>query len=427
MKNRVSPALAEFFDQEVSPDEIWRINTLSIDLGEVHENISDRELAERIVRQVSLSLEKYRASANGHLEKIPVEVAELDALVFYLINGHLPEGALVFDVTEAFKKHTASKFVGFLALLYKQAGDDVEKADIVSRRLAWQFPEKDLYGFLEKYVQENQNDTLDWIPVFYKNLASLQRGVGERLKEHFWIAFFQTVLTENSIKSKEFGALFYRNFLLETGPVKMPKNILDTVPVSIVKHVFLTSIKRKKEKPEKIAASSSLSEGIFCANAGVILLHPFLPTFFQTIGLIGNDGKSFKNEEKRGAAIYWLHYLATRNQHAAEPDLALMKFLCGHPIAIPVRQPAAFKKEHQTEAEALLASVINHWVALKNTSPDGLREGFLQRQGRLTSRQNGILLEMESKTQDILLGQLPWGLSVVQLPWLDAPFWVQWG
>ena len=82
--------------------------------------------------------------------------------------------------------------------------------------------------------------------------------------------------------------------------------------------------------------------------------------------------------------------------------------------------------EQKAEAQDLLASVIEHWSALKNTSPSGLREAFLQRDGRLADRPDGWKLTVEQRPVDVLLSSLPWGLSIVRLPWMAAPLWVDW-
>ena len=63
--------------------------------------------------------------------------------------------------------------------------------------------------------------------------------------------------------------------------------------------------------------------------------------------------------------------------------------------------------------------MIAHWRVLGRTSLDGLREGFIARSGKLAVRQDGWLVAVEKKAQDILLGKLPWGISVIQLPWLQ--------
>jgi hypothetical protein len=66
-------------------------------------------------------------------------------------------------------------------------------------------------------------------------------------------------------------------------------------------------------------------------------------------------------------------------------------------------------------------------VVLRNTSPDGLRGTFLIRSGKLCLRDGGDWsLQVESNSFDILLDQLPWGISMIKLPWMEKMLWVEW-
>jgi hypothetical protein len=75
---------------------------------------------------------------------------------------------------------------------------------------------------------------------------------------------------------------------------------------------------------------------------------------------------------------------------------------------------------------ALLAAVIGHWSALGDTSPDALRGTFLARPGKLSRRGDEDLLQLEPQAFDVLLGQLPWGIGTVFLPWMKRFLWVEW-
>ena len=76
--------------------------------------------------------------------------------------------------------------------------------------------------------------------------------------------------------------------------------------------------------------------------------------------------------------------------------------------------------------EALLAAVIGHWSALKNTSVPGLRTAFVERPGLLRAIEGGWRLNVERQPHDILLERLPWSISLVRLPWMDRPLFVEW-
>lgn len=165
--------------------------------------------------------------------------------------------------------------------------------------------------------------------------------------------------------------------------------------------------------------------GLFVNQAGLVILHPFLQPYFAEVRLL--EGEAFRNPDAQQTAIYLLHYLATRQIDAPEYELVLPKLLCGWPLNDPVTRGQTLPKAALTEAEHLLQTVINYWEALKSTSPDGLREGFLQRQGKLTQLYEGDWrLQVEQQVIDVLLSRLPWGFNVVKLPWMESMIMVEW-
>jgi len=162
----------------------------------------------------------------------------------------------------------------------------------------------------------------------------------------------------------------------------------------------------------------------YVENAGIILLHPFLAHYFRGGELL--QDKHFKDAEAQELAVHLLYYLATKEEHPAEPKLLLPKFLCGLPFPHPIDRYLELPEALKQEAENVLQAALNHWGALPNTSPDGLREGFLQRDGKLEKRGDDWFLLVESKTLDILLNKLPWNISLVKLPWLKDLLRVEW-
>ena len=84
--------------------------------------------------------------------------------------------------------------------------------------------------------------------------------------------------------------------------------------------------------------------------------------------------------------------------------------------------PEGFKQE----SEALLQSVIAHWGVIKNTSLEGLRESFLQREGKLSFNNNEWYLQVEQKAFDMLLRELPWTIQMIRLPWMKHLLKTDW-
>ncbi|MFZ3087211.1 MAG: contractile injection system tape measure protein, partial [Methylotenera sp.] len=165
-----------------------------------------------------------------------------------------------------------------------------------------------------------------------------------------------------------------------------------------------------------------VKEGIYINFSGLVLLHPFLPQFFEVLGIAVND-----EIVQPSRAVSLLHYLATGQRNAAEYELVLPKILCNVPLSTPVELEIEFTEAEMVQALKLLEAVIGHWEVLNSTSVDGLRGTYLIRSGKLTLREDADwLLQVESKSYDILLGSLPWGFSMIQLPWMPKMLWVEW-
>jgi hypothetical protein len=165
-------------------------------------------------------------------------------------------------------------------------------------------------------------------------------------------------------------------------------------------------------------------EKLMVKGAGIILLAPFLKSFFTKLKLI--RANEWVNSEAQIKAVYLLKYLGNGPQHYQEYRLVLEKLLCGVPINQPIEAAPAFSQTETDEAEDLLHSVLEHWQRLKNTSVNGLRESFFKRDGILTPNENNWQLQVERKTMDVLLDSLPWGFSTISLPWNEYIIFTEW-
>ncbi len=159
-------------------------------------------------------------------------------------------------------------------------------------------------------------------------------------------------------------------------------------------------------------------------HAGLILLHPFLESLFSEFGLLA-DGK-LKDQACRTRAVHLLAYLATGQENLPEFALQFEKYLCGMKPDEPLPRFVQLPLEMKEEADTLLKAAIRHWKILKNTSSEGLREGFLERKGKLVTAGLQHRLIVEQRPHDLLLAYLPWGISMVRLRWLDQVLTVDW-
>ncbi len=176
-----------------------------------------------------------------------------------------------------------------------------------------------------------------------------------------------------------------------------------------------------------------LAAGLYIANAGLVLLNPFLPRLFDRLGLLSpaSDGgfPAIRGLEDRSKAVHLLQWLVDERLDAPEPDLALNKVLAGIELADPILPSQPASEDELAIATELLQAVIQHWPPLANTSLAGLRETFLQREGRLqppTLDKNQWSLLVQRRTVDVLMERLPWPVTLVRHRWMAAPLHVNW-
>lgn len=185
---------------------------------------------------------------------------------------------------------------------------------------------------------------------------------------------------------------------------------------------------RPPQPPDRIARKQTPvdSFGITVSHAGLVLLVPFVPTFFEATGVIP-PGATVLPVPRWPRAAALLSLLATGATDGEEFELGFIKVLLGLRPESPLPvAPGLTAPGDRAEVEALLDAVIGHWRALKRTSIDGLRASFLTRSGLLREEDNGWHLRMETRGYDLLLDQLPWGISTTTLPWLTKPILTDW-
>ena len=167
-----------------------------------------------------------------------------------------------------------------------------------------------------------------------------------------------------------------------------------------------------------------IDEDIYVQDAGLVLLHPFFQTLFESQELL--DKGVFKGEDAKEKGVQLLAYLSRGEDSLPEAELTLHKLLCGVPFEEPIEQVWTLSESAKTDCEDLLKAVITYWNALGSASPDGLRQGYIQREGKIVRTDKGWKLTVEKKTQDILMGKLPWGIGAIALPWREELLMVDW-
>lgn len=177
--------------------------------------------------------------------------------------------------------------------------------------------------------------------------------------------------------------------------------------------------------PVKIHPANN-SESYYIGNAGAVILHPFIKFFFEKLGLTQN--KEFLSEEARQRAVHLLQYLITGQSETSEEQLFFNKLLCGIVTNEPIVRGINITQVEKDECQKLLEHVIGQWSVLKKTSPETLRLTFLQRDGviRKDMHNSGWKLTVKRTAMDVLLDKLPWGISIIKMPWNPYLIHVEW-
>ena len=254
-----------------------------------------------------------------------------------------------------------------------------------------------------------------------------------------------TVLNHNNrlIKAIKSDSIitFYKDKKSTKSSIKNSDTISKNSPLNSTKLIHESVTKTIKNKDKKVqnndikkSIDTSKNEElvnnienteILIEKAGLILLHPFLPQFFTKLGFYKKVKKQIEHD-KIHEATQLLHYLATKNETPYEYELSFEKFLCGVPLNTPINRLQKISVAQKNECNNLLESVISHWKALKTKNIDALRSGFLMREGKLTRTIDSNKIYVQRQAHDILLERIPWGISVINLPWINNITFVEW-
>lgn len=163
----------------------------------------------------------------------------------------------------------------------------------------------------------------------------------------------------------------------------------------------------------------------YISNAGLVLTYPFIVPLLQRNGLLDDTNRLLPADKGKAAVL--LQHLINESPVTDEGELLLNKILVGlQPISFVDPSVFEYSTLVQHQCEDVLHAVIEHWTTLRNTSVAGLRNTFLVRDGKLTTRTTGWLLQVDSHGVDVLLSSLPWPLGIIKLPWMENILHVEW-
>jgi hypothetical protein len=458
----LQPALAAIFDHAADPGEYVVIERLDVDLGEIRLDRLEAEFAEAIRRVLASQIDAQipatdfiKGVPSGNAVRKTEPQAVMEALTYFLETGTLPwwfklsSGAtLEQTMLRICRQSSLSNSVS--AHLKSALAEALTTAN-GRKRWFGQFSDE-FHAALLTWLEFGTAETISLIK---QDLAGsgIPPEMTDVIGRHLWIAALDFLPGRAGLDAGRLVAVSIDSLPAEqrhhpdllawlarrwpgNGEVRTTLETAAEPPANAT--VVNANPPPKPEAPANFSPTSKfgknprlarnrtehidLANGLYVDCAGLILLHPFLPSLFETLG-VADDGRILQPER----ALCLLHFLATGQESAPEYALALPKLLCNIPLETPVAALTGLTGPDKDEAMALLEAVIGHWQALRNTSPDGLRGTFLVRPGKLSLRGDGdYLLRIETQTFDILLDDLPWGISIVKFPWMEKLLWVEW-
>lgn len=443
----LAPTLDRAFAGVAAPDEIWAIDRLAVDLPAIAADRLEQDFAKLLEEAVARALRDCvtvpgtgrpspeKSSARGtpsFNESVPDEDggapaviqrrtssgALLEAFSYFLERGalpwwyRLPEGRAFEQVLLAAWLGGVPP-VGYRNIVMAAAAMPAPTVSLI--RLVRQFSPR----FLEPLLESIRPGSVQAIPAILARIDTRISGEPERrrAREQVWLAAFHDAATASPGQASALPRLIRAWDRPTEHPVSPTKDKMDGAE----ENRTADAPTPEQVPPSYPSTNFDLAEGLLVDCAGVVLLHPFLPQLFATLGLV--EGDMLTDPDR---ALGLLHYLATGQPSAPEHVLLLPKLLCNLSLEPPTGAPVTLGDAERAEADAMLAAVIDHWDALGSISVDTLRGSFLLRLGRIARRGDDIVLQVEPQSFDILLDRLPWGVSAVRLPWMPTILWVEW-
>ncbi len=445
---KIIPALEKLFDSHSSNDMVIYIDRLEIDLGKIKAADLNND------HYITLLLEKLTAAlATLQVKETPRKTLpehSFDQWCYYMEHGALPWNAAKPDaqwyqqvLQTLATSHTA------ITLLRKQVMDNRDYL----QRILFQHTQEFVIQLLAIITARKQNNWVLLIQQLYDAYRGLQLKSNTMLNRRTFEQSCRYTLLLEAVKDPAISEAALISSLLGQQPVfaTQMQELITVCHNNSWQELLSAAVSFnaqhhppvQKEKPaalfddDMLPAQETETQGeetpdaptgahtFYVVNAGIILLHHWLLPMFMQLEWT-TDGKKFVNAACQKKAIMLLHYMATGETEAEEFELMLPKLLCGWPLKKPLDTKLAPTAAAIEEAEGLIENAISYWKALKNISADGLREGFLQRPGRLVTGTDKHQLQMEADTIDILLDRLPWNISIIKLKWMKIPLHVQW-
>lgn len=431
LKDEVMPALLNFFDEWVPENTVWKINCLELNLGAISPENFCSELLRELKQKIQLDFTTKSQSAiqvSTHSQTL------LEQFIYFLQHGHFTWNAngLTLKQMEVELPQTVRQLTGAeKQRLYSTLHNEVSLLRLqrqFSTRFQWKLTLEllndeyweDLHKFFKECLPQGTYNRIPIAVLYTHSPISIH-------KPSYYLAQVFKELEHRLNFTPSAKESLQKTLLAKAA--KEPKEFAQIVIQAVER--WLTTAKEHPHKSLKQMNNvmpdngPTSTEGIYIKNAGVVLLWPYLQRLFENLKLA--ESGAFVNRSSTEKAVGIIQRLVYPDDELAENQFPLNKILCGLDVAELVPAPGlTISNDDMEAAKDLLKAVITHWSKLGNTSVEGLQTSFLQREGRLKYVNEHWHLKVEQRSYDMLLDSLPWGISLIKLPWMPKPLHVEW-
>ncbi|MCW3162446.1 contractile injection system tape measure protein [Chryseobacterium oryctis] len=462
------PRLEKLLNQYSIEGYIWEIDSLPVEISEISPENWKEEIVRKSLEQIEYYLKLNQPQENAskialnktfNSEIYPVEVHAESLFLDFLKKGYIISNSFATDIETIISKLNGNeKLADEIVKTFKENLESLLrwifsvpedfKVKIYSflpfqnefqkiSELKRQWEKRYSFSIFSNEIDEKQwYEMIKWMFVFIKTGFSAEityRFLSVSTEKHWNIKkeeifeFLQFITKEKTkdntdITLKNDEMKFFENW---KGYLQKELKIQKIIP-DVAEENYSQIEEKIMSKFEDYNENNLLREEyiFYVENAGITILHPFLPMLFEQLGLTEkNEWRTTADIQK---AVLLLHYLVYGNTEFQEDKMILNKIICGLSVNEVINIKINLSTEEKEACEDLLKAVLQHWKVMSSSSMDALRGTFLQRKGKLEIQLRGFEIWVEEKGYDILLEQIPWGITMVKTPWMEYHLTCNW-
>ncbi len=445
IKEEVIQQIDSVLSAHFSTGETVLINRIEIDLGTLKADTLEKEFIQKYITAFSSKIKEIKTSTKTTTAEINFtdENAEtIKQLLYFLTTGKMPWANYNIDFNNW--QQLALKAMQEKGNEFKTAFTQLLTTnENAAERFINQFTDDFIEAVISLYAPLSKSNIISFmvllrntIPanyiaaartVFYKAILFYITGASSKTAAHY-LPGVQAVLKK--IPAVLIAAETIQKIIATFTAVFQTNKTTQEVANTAAAKSGLQPMANQHKTAQQITADNTVENdedaATYITNAGIILLHLYLKTFFTTAGLLNGD--DFKDDFCKQKAVHLLQYAGTGQQQLPEYMMTLNKLLCGIPHATHINRFIELTAAEMDMADELLQAVISNWVILGNTSAAALQETFLQRKAKLFFNEAAShwQLQVVRTGLDVLLDKIPWGFSYIKLPWMPDALATEW-